>query len=159
MNFLLLNNTWTATFFLTLMKTKELYYLCSVRVEKEDIQIIEKTIESVWKNVSRHWPDFPIYQWWDTWIRYRAYAMNRYALTIALMHDIIVYLNALLNVFCECMHISYWMEIIILTIEMLQLLLIHGFENISRVVRHFNRKVAIQVVTWALTTWKFCSWK
>lgn len=44
-----------------------------------------------------------------------------------------------------------------LTIEMSQFLLTHGVENISGNVRHFNRKVASQVVTWALTTWNFCS--
>jgi hypothetical protein len=49
-----------------------------------------------------------------------------------------------LNAFCECMHICYLMEIIILTTEML---LTHGVENISGVVRHCNRKVASQVVT------------
>jgi hypothetical protein len=62
----------------------------------------------------------------------------------------------LLNVFCECMHIYYCMEIIILTAEML---LTHGVENISRVVRHCNRKVASQVVTGIVTTENLCSEK
>ena len=44
------------------------------------------------------------------------------------------------------------MEMIILTTEML---LTHGVENISRVVRHCNRKFAIQVVTSALTIGNF----
>jgi hypothetical protein len=57
MNFLLLNNIWTGTFFLTLMNTIELYSWCSVWVKKEGIQIIEQTIGSV-ENVSRNWPDF-----------------------------------------------------------------------------------------------------
>jgi hypothetical protein len=43
----------------------------------------------------------------------------------------------LLNVFCECMHICYLMEIIILTTEMLQT---HGVENISRVVRTLQQE-------------------
>jgi hypothetical protein len=49
MNFIPLNKTWTATFLLTLMNTIELYSWCSVRVEKEGIQIIEKTMGSVWR--------------------------------------------------------------------------------------------------------------
>jgi hypothetical protein len=49
MNFLLLNNVWTATFFLTLMNTTKLYSWCSVWVEKEGIQIVEQAIGSVWK--------------------------------------------------------------------------------------------------------------
>jgi hypothetical protein len=47
--FLSLNNAWIATFFLTLMNTTELYFWCSVRVGKEGIQIIEKTMGSVWR--------------------------------------------------------------------------------------------------------------
>jgi hypothetical protein len=58
----------------------------------------------------------------------------------------------LLNVFCEYMHIYYCMEIIILTTEMM---LTHGVENISGVVRHCKNKVVSQVVTCALTTGKF----
>jgi hypothetical protein len=60
--FLPLNKTWTATFFLTLMNTIELYYWCSVRVEKEGIQLIGKTIGSVWGMCqdSRHWPEFQL---------------------------------------------------------------------------------------------------
>jgi hypothetical protein len=48
MNFLLLNNIWTTTFLLTLMNTTKLYSWCSVRVEKEGIQIVEQAIGSVW---------------------------------------------------------------------------------------------------------------
>jgi hypothetical protein len=47
--FLLLNKTWAATFFLALMNTTELYSWCSVWVEKEGIQLIGKTIGSVWR--------------------------------------------------------------------------------------------------------------
>ena len=47
--FLPLNKTWTATFLLTLMNSTKLYSWCSVWVEKEGIQIIEKTIGSVWR--------------------------------------------------------------------------------------------------------------
>jgi hypothetical protein len=39
--------------------------------------------------------------------------------------------------------------------EMLQLLLTHGFDNISMDVRHCNRKSASQIITWTLTTTKF----
>jgi hypothetical protein len=46
--FLPLNKTWTSNFFLTLMNTTKLYSWCSVRVEKEGIQLIGKTIGSVW---------------------------------------------------------------------------------------------------------------
>jgi hypothetical protein len=49
MSFLPLNKTWTATFFLTLMNTTELCSWCSVQVEKEGIQVIEKTMGSVWR--------------------------------------------------------------------------------------------------------------
>jgi hypothetical protein len=45
--FLPLNKTWTATFLLTLMNTTKLYFWCSVRVEKEGIQLIGKTIGRV----------------------------------------------------------------------------------------------------------------
>ena len=109
MNFLHLNNVWNATFLLTLMKTIELYSWCSVWVEKEGIQIVENAIGSVQKkcqgigktfqitNAKIHDLDIENYenQWKD--------AMNRYALTIALMHskcrvalmhDRMVYLNA-----------------------------------------------------------------
>jgi hypothetical protein len=48
-SFLPLNKTWAATFLLTLMNTIELYSWCSVRVEKEGIQLIRKTIGSVWR--------------------------------------------------------------------------------------------------------------
>jgi hypothetical protein len=48
-SFLPLNKTWTATFLLTLMNTTELYSWFSVRVEKEGIQLIGKTIGSVWR--------------------------------------------------------------------------------------------------------------
>jgi hypothetical protein len=47
--FLVLNKTWAATFLLTLMNTTKLYYWCSVQVEKEGIQLIGKTIGSVWR--------------------------------------------------------------------------------------------------------------
>jgi hypothetical protein len=47
--FLSLNNTWTATFLLTLMHTTKLYFGCIVQVRKEGIQIIEKTMGSVWR--------------------------------------------------------------------------------------------------------------
>jgi hypothetical protein len=48
-NFLPLNKTWTATFFLTLMNTTKLYSWCSVRVKKEGNQLIGKMIRSVWR--------------------------------------------------------------------------------------------------------------
>ena len=48
MQFLLLNKTWIGTIFLTLMNTTKSYSWCSVQVEKEGIQILEKTIGSVW---------------------------------------------------------------------------------------------------------------
>jgi hypothetical protein len=48
-SFLLLNKTWAATLLLTLMNTTELYSWCSVRVEKEGIQLIGKIIGSVWR--------------------------------------------------------------------------------------------------------------
>jgi hypothetical protein len=57
-----LNKTWTATFLLTLINTTELYSWCSVQVEKEGIQVIVKTMGSVWiwvKTLAR----FPIYGW------------------------------------------------------------------------------------------------
>ena len=44
-----LNNAWIATFFLTLMHTTKLYSWCSVQVKYEGIQIIEKTMGSVWR--------------------------------------------------------------------------------------------------------------
>jgi hypothetical protein len=43
----------------------------------------------------------------------------------------------LMNVFCECMHIYYCMEINILMTEML---LTHGVVNISRVVRTLQQE-------------------
>ena len=49
MNFLLINNVWTATFLIKLMNIIELYSWCSVQVENEGIQIVEKEIGSVWK--------------------------------------------------------------------------------------------------------------
>ena len=48
-SFLLLNKTWAATFLLALMNTTKLYSWCSVQVEKEGIQLIGKTIGSVWR--------------------------------------------------------------------------------------------------------------
>jgi hypothetical protein len=48
-SFLPLNKTGTATFLLILMYTKKLYSWCSVWVEKEGIQLIGKTIGSVWR--------------------------------------------------------------------------------------------------------------
>ena len=48
-SFLLLNKTWAATFLLTLMNTTKLYSWCSVRVKKEGIKLIGKTIGSVWR--------------------------------------------------------------------------------------------------------------
>ena len=48
-SFLSLNKTWTATFLLTLMNTTKLYSWCSVQGEKEGIQLIGKTIGSVWR--------------------------------------------------------------------------------------------------------------
>jgi len=42
---------------------------------------------------------------------------------------------------CECIHICYLMEIIILRIEMLQT---HGVEKVSRVVRHCNTEVGVK---------------
>ena len=47
MSFLPLNKTWTATFFLTLINTTELYSWCSVQVKREGIQVIGKTMGSV----------------------------------------------------------------------------------------------------------------
>jgi hypothetical protein len=47
-SFLILNKTWTATFFLILINTTKLYSWCSVWVKKEGIQLIGKTIGSVW---------------------------------------------------------------------------------------------------------------
>ena len=47
--FLPLNKTWAATFFLTLINTTKLYFWCSVQVKKEGIQLIGKTIGSVWR--------------------------------------------------------------------------------------------------------------
>jgi hypothetical protein len=44
--------------------------------------------------------------------------------------------------FSECMHILYFMEMIMLTTEMLCLLLTHEVENISGVVRYCNKRVA-----------------
>jgi hypothetical protein len=47
--FLPLIKTWAATFFfLTLMNTTELYSWCSVWVKNKGIQLIGKTIGSVW---------------------------------------------------------------------------------------------------------------
>jgi len=48
MNFLLIVNLWTTTFFLTLNTTTKFHYGCSVCVEKEGIQMVEQTIGSVW---------------------------------------------------------------------------------------------------------------
>jgi hypothetical protein len=62
MSFLPLSKTWTATFLLTLVNITELYSWCSVQVEKEGIQVIVKTMGSVWscvKTLAR----FPIYEW------------------------------------------------------------------------------------------------
>jgi len=39
--------------------------------------------------------------------------------------------------------------------EMMQLLISHGFENVSGVVRHYNKKATSQVVKWAVTTGNF----
>ena len=49
MKFLFLNNIWTETILLSLMNTIELHSWCSVWVEKEGIQIIEKTMVSEWR--------------------------------------------------------------------------------------------------------------
>ena len=72
---------------------------------------------------------------------------------VALMHDRIVILECICWInFCKGIPLCYLMEIIMLTTEILQLLLTHRVEDNSRVVRHCNKKVASQVVTWALTT-------
>jgi hypothetical protein len=57
-----LNKTWTATFLLTLINTTKLYSWCSVQVEKEGIQVIVKTMGSVWRCV-KTLARFPIYGW------------------------------------------------------------------------------------------------
>jgi hypothetical protein len=57
-----LNKTLTATFLLTLINTTELYSWCSVLVEREGIQVIGKTMGSVWiwvKTLAK----FSIYGW------------------------------------------------------------------------------------------------
>jgi hypothetical protein len=62
-SFLPLNKTWTATFLLTLMNTTELYSWCSVRVEKEGIQLIGKTIGSVCGECVNTLARIPTYGW------------------------------------------------------------------------------------------------
>jgi hypothetical protein len=48
MNFLLIIYVWTETFLLTLKSTTKFYSWCSVWVEKEGIQMVEKVVGSVW---------------------------------------------------------------------------------------------------------------
>jgi hypothetical protein len=52
------------------------------------------------------------------------------------------------------MYICFYMEIIILMVEML---LTHEVENISGTDKHCNRKVASEVVTGIVTTENLCS--
>jgi hypothetical protein len=48
MNFIFIINVWIETLLLALKSTTELYSWCSVRVEKEGIQMVEQAIRSVW---------------------------------------------------------------------------------------------------------------
>ena len=69
---------------------------------------------------------------------------------VSLIHDGIVYLNALcwMHFLSACIYV-FGMEIIIVMAEML---LTHEVENISGIAKHCNKKVASHVVTRIETT-------
>lgn len=75
------------------MNTTKLYYLCSVRVEKEGIQIVEQEIWSVWKTCQGIGQSFQFTNGkiHDLDIENSENqckgAFNRYALRVALMHS------------------------------------------------------------------------